>query len=49
MVKVVKVFAHVLNDVLNGDVYCVFDDAFVQVADDVLNNAELLEKFSASI
>ena len=34
---------------LHGNVDGVFDDALVQIANDVLNDAELLEQFSAGI
>jgi len=43
------VFTHVFNDVLHGDIDGVFDNALVKVADDTLDNAELLEKFAPCI
>ena len=49
LVKVVQVLAHVLNDVLHCDVHSVLNYALVQVANDALDYAELLEKFAASI
>jgi len=42
-------FAHVFNDLLNGNVYSVFDDALVQIADDTLYYSELLEQLASSI
>lgn len=41
--------AHVLNDVLYGDIDCVFNDSLVKIANDVLNDAELLEELAAGV
>lgn len=40
---------HVFDDVLHSDVHCVFYYPLVQVADDILNDSELLEKFATCI
>jgi len=49
LVEVVQMFAHILDDVLHGDIDRVFNDALVEVSDDVLNDAELLKEFAAGI
>ena len=41
--------SHVLDDVLHCDVDGVFNDAFVQIPDDVLDHSELLEELSPCI
>lgn len=43
LVEVVQVLRHILNYVLHRDVHRVFYDTLIQVPNDVLNNAELLE------
>ena len=42
-------FSHIFNDVLHSDVDSVFDNALVQVSDDVLDHSELLEELSSCI
>ena len=42
-------FSHIFNDVLHSDVDSVFDNALVQVSDDVLDHSELLEELSPCI
>ena len=41
--------AHIFDDVLDSDVDSVFDDALIQVPDDVLDHSELLEEFSPRV
>ena len=49
MIEVVQVLPHILNNVLNGDVNCVFNNALVEVPNDVLDHSELLEKLSPGV
>mgnify|MGYP003351287993 CR=1 FL=1 len=49
LIKLLQVFRHVLHDVLHRDVHCVFYDALVLRADDVLNQLELFEKFATVV
>ena len=41
--------AHIFDDVLDGDVDSVFDDALIQVPDDVLDHSKLLEELSPCV
>lgn len=40
---------HILNDALHRDIDGVFDYAFIQVTDNVLDDAELLEQFAPRV
>ena len=42
-------FGHVLHDVLDGNVDGILDNPLVQVADNVLDHAELLEQFASGL
>ena len=41
--------SHILNDVLDGNVNCVLNDSLVEVPNDVLDHAELLEEFATCV
>ena len=41
--------SHILNDVLDCNVDGVLNDSFVEVPNDVLNHAELLEEFATCV
>ena len=40
---------HILNDTLDSNIDGVLDDALIQVTDHVLDDTELLEKFTSGI
>ena len=49
LIEVVQVLRHIFDHVLHRDIGCVLNDALVQVSNDVLNNAELLEELAARV
>lgn len=49
MIEIVQVLPHILDDVLNSNVNGVFNNALVQIPDDVLDHSELLEELPACV
>lgn len=47
VVKFLKITPHILEDILNCDVYFLHN-SLIDVSNDLLNHLELLEKFSSS-